>query len=61
MGDNVLLIGSEEVARAGHNMTHAAQEMKQAAYNIEASLHMHQQFMTQWLQDLERVLTDNKP
>ena len=60
MGENIHLIGAEQVSGAGHTMSHAAAEMRRAASSIEDSLYRHQQFMTQWLQDLETIMTENK-
>lgn len=60
MRDSIHLIGAEQVSSAGYNMNSAASEMKRAASSIEDTLFRHQNFMTQWLQDFERILTENK-
>lgn len=36
MSDYVTLMGSEDVSRAGHNMTHAAEAMQRAASQFES-------------------------
>lgn len=56
MSERIHLIGSEQVSSAGHNMSHAAEEMKRAASHIEDTMYRHQQFMSQWLVDLERIM-----
>lgn len=56
MADYIHLIGAEQVSGAGHNMSHAAAEMRSAASSIGDTMFRHQQFMTQWLLDLERVM-----
>ncbi len=61
MSGNIHLIGSEQVAGAGHSMSHAAADMRQAAASIADTMFRHQQFMTDWLQTLERVMTEAKP
>lgn len=47
--DYVYLQGAGDVERAGHQISRAAQEMQQAASNIDASLTNHQRFMDDWL------------
>ena len=37
MGESIHLIGSEDVSRAGHNISSAASEMSRAAQSIEES------------------------
>ena len=60
MMETMLLVGSEDVSRAGHNMCQAANEMLRAAMAIEDSFTRNQQFLDRWLQDLERVITKEK-
>lgn len=55
---DIHLIGAEQISSAGHNMSHAASDMLRAASAIEDTMHRHQQFMTQWLQTLEQILTE---
>ncbi len=38
MSQYVTLLGAEDVARAGHNMSSAAEKMNQAASSIETSV-----------------------
>lgn len=47
--DNIVLIGSEEVSKAGYNMLNAAREISQAASYIESSLLDHRRYMDEWL------------
>lgn len=60
MSENINLIGAEDVLRAGHNMAHAAAEMKRAADLIDATAYQQRQFMTQWLSELNAILQENK-
>ncbi len=60
MSNYMTLVGAEQVSGAGHNMTHAAAQMSRAASSIEDTMFRHQQFMTQWLIDLERIMTEAK-
>ena len=54
--ETIHLVGAEQVSSAGHNMNHAAADMKRAADTIEHTLFQHQQFMTQWLADFQTIL-----
>lgn len=55
---NVHLVGSEDVSRAGYTMREAAQTMASAASSIQYSLEMHQRFMDDWLIRFEDILTN---
>jgi len=57
MSGFVQLIGAESVERAGHNMQHAAEAVRQAASQIDDSLLRHQRFLDDWLARLEDALT----
>ena len=59
MTEYIHLIGTEDIARAGHNMQSAAGEMAGAASSIEDSMGRHRQFMDDWLDRLEQVLKQN--
>lgn len=54
--ETVLLIGHEDVARAGHNIAGAADTMNRAAGNLDEVLMRHQRFMDDWLQRFEAAL-----
>ena len=54
--ERIVLIGAEDVYRAGCTMQSAAQDMKQAAINFESSLEINRRFLDDWLQRLEDVL-----
>lgn len=54
--DHIYLQGSDSVERGGHAMQRAAQEMDQAARNIEGALERHQRFMDDWLDRYQRIL-----
>lgn len=58
--ESVFLVGSEDVRNAGHRMTSAATDMKQAASQIEFALQQHQRFLDEWLGRLETVLTNGQ-
>lgn len=55
--ETIYLAGSSEVSSAGSNMRTAAEQMKQAASNIEYALTQHQRFLDDWLSRFEAVLT----
>ena len=56
MSEYITLMGAEEVRRAAHEMTSAAQTMASAAGSIEFSLQRHQQFMDNWMSQLEQIM-----
>lgn len=58
--NNVILIGADDVARAGHTIAQAAKDMQQAATTIDSALFQQRQFMTDWLNQLERILQDDR-
>lgn len=54
------LIGAEQVQSAGHTMRSAADDMRQAASQIDEAFHRQRLFMDDWLMRLEGILTANK-
>ena len=54
------LVGGESVERAGSAMKQAAQEMNNAAGNIEHSLFQHRQFLDDWLARFEEMLANKQ-
>ena len=56
MSDYMHLIGADEVSRAGHTMTNAADSMRSAAAVIDTALERHRAVMDDWLQRLEEIL-----
>ena len=54
--DNIRLLGTEDVGRAGSSMLSAAETMNRAASQIEDTMFRQQRFMEQWLIDLERIM-----
>lgn len=56
--ENMLLIGSEEVARAGHNMLRAAEMMSNVSSNQQVVLEAHQRFLDDWLLRFEQMLDE---
>jgi len=60
MTENVFLIGSEDVQRAGYAMQGAAATIQSAANTISDALFQHRQFMDDWLARLECVLKEHK-
>ena len=59
MAEHVTLIGAEAVGGAGHNMAAAAREMTRAAEVIDTALAQQRQFMDDWLNRLQKVLSDD--
>jgi hypothetical protein len=55
----MLLIGAEDVGRAGREMAVAAAEISRAAGSIEESMATQRRFMDDWLTRLEAVLQDH--
>jgi hypothetical protein len=47
--ESIVLIGAEDVSRAGHNMQSAAEQMSRAVGNLSEVLERHQRFMDDWL------------
>ena len=60
MTEFVHLVGAEDVSRAGSRMQEAAQIMKHAADEIDHAMRQHQQFLENWLQKFEQIVTDNR-
>ena len=58
--DSVYLHGSEQVQTAANTMRHAAEEMNQAARNLDGTLERHKQWMDDWLYRFEQAL-ERKP
>lgn len=58
--DSIHLIGAEDVQRAGHHISVAAEQMGRAAGNIDESLERHRRFLDDWLQRFEQVLVEYK-
>lgn len=58
MNDRVHLIGAEDVRSAGHAMRAAAEDMKQAAMNLDGSLERQRTFMVDWLMRFEAALAN---
>lgn len=52
----VYLSGSEEVAKAGVAISHAAETMKQTASEFDASLMQMRCFMDDWLARLDLII-----
>jgi len=52
----IFLLGSEDVSKAGHNMSYAAQEMIKAANYVDETFRTQQRLMNEWLDRLEQVL-----
>jgi hypothetical protein len=56
----IQLIGAETVSQAASSMRQAAEEMKRAASEIDYSLHRHEQFLQEWLQQFESILNEKR-
>jgi hypothetical protein len=54
-----ILLGSEQVERAGINLKFAAEEMKTAASNIDDVFFRQQRFLEDWLQKFQEILENN--
>lgn len=59
--ENVYLLGSEEVSRAGQAMRAAADDMQRAAMNIDGAFERHQRFLDDWLARFEAVMNPPAP
>ncbi len=55
--DTVYLSGSNEVEKAGRNIAGAADQMTRAAESVASNLAQHEQFMSDWLAEFQRILT----
>ena len=58
MSNYVHLIGTEQVSSAGHRISDAASDMSRAAASLDDSLRRHEQFMENWLDRLERIMSN---
>ena len=58
--EHIYLQGSEAVQTAGHRMSSAAEDMRQAAMNISSALFEHQQFLTDWLAEFRQVFEESR-
>ena len=58
--ENMYLIGSEDVKKAGYSIQSSAEIIQSVTNNISNSLFDHQVFMTQWLDRFETILKENK-
>jgi len=56
MNDFIHLTGTEDVARAGRNISQAADKMASAASSIEYSLDRVQTIMNDFIQNLETLI-----
>lgn len=54
--DYITLLGSEDVERAGHQITRAAETMRQTAADMDRALHQHRVWMDEWLNRLASIL-----
>ncbi len=54
--ETIVLIGAEDVQRAGSTMRDAATEMSRAAETIREAFSQQQRFMDDWLMRLEVAL-----
>ena len=61
MRDYITLLGAEDVSKAGYNMMSAAEIISRATANLDDTLERNRQFMTDWLQTFERILSEYKP
>ena len=55
--ENIYLIGSEDVKKAGYSMQSSAEIIQSASNSLSNSLYDHQLFMTDWLNRFENILT----
>ncbi len=56
--ENVYLVGTEGVERAGRQMASAAESMERAASTISHALEHHERFLEDWLQRAQAVLEE---
>jgi hypothetical protein len=52
----ITLLGAEDVQRAGHTMSSAAQDMKMAASSLDDTLHRQRLFLDDWLMRFENII-----
>lgn len=53
---DLVLVGSEDVARGGRLMQDAAERMANVSSNMQLALEAHQRFLDDWLQRFEQAL-----
>lgn len=56
MNSYVTLMGAEDVRAAGNRIASAADDMRNAASNVDSALERHQRFLDNWLQRFEAAL-----
>ena len=59
MGENIYLMGSEDVLRASHNMQAAATDLNRAAQTLQSVFELHERFLQNWLIDFQEALSKN--
>ena len=59
--ESMVLMGAEQVGRAGHNMSSAAEQMNRAAGQIDEALRQHQRFLDDWLLRFEALISRGEP
>ena len=58
MGENVWLLGADDVKRAGVEIGAAARTMREAIGAMEAALLNHQQFLDDWLARFQSAMEE---
>lgn len=58
MSEYVHLVGAEDVANAGRNISSAAADMNRAASYIDETLQRHERFLDDWLDRLGETLKE---
>lgn len=54
--ERIVLIGAEDIARAGRDMQEAAVSISRAVSDLSAELFRHRQWLDEWLMRLEVVV-----
>lgn len=54
--ETILLVGTEEVQRAGNSIREAAHTMSNVSSNMQVALEAHQRFLDDWLLRFEQIL-----
>lgn len=57
----VILVGAEQVERAGYKIAEAADQMMRAAGYMDETMQRHQRFMDDWLSRFEQVIEKMNP
>lgn len=52
----ITLIGAEDVARAGHTISSAADQMQSAASNMHDIVYRQQQYLEEWIGRFEEAV-----